>query len=57
MPTLEGIRVSPIERKLRYVDGIASDRGIDLSSLKWGFELPKIFANSEWAVYIRLLLD
>lgn len=57
MPTLEGIRVSPIERKLRYIDGIASDRGIDLSSLKWGFELPKIFANSEWAVYIRLLLD
>jgi len=57
MPTLEGVRVSPIERKLRYVDGIASDKGIDLSSLKWSFELPKIFANSDWSVYIRLLLD
>jgi len=57
MPTLQGVRVSPIKRKLRYVDGIASHKGIDLSSLKWSFELPKIFANSEWAVYIRFLLD
>jgi len=57
MPALQGVRVSPIRRKLRYVDGIASDRGIALSSLKWSFELPKIFANSEWAVYIRTLLD
>lgn len=49
--------VLPIERKLEYIEFLASEEGIDLSMLKWGFILPKIFLNSSWNIYLKLLLD
>jgi len=53
-----GSRLSPIGRKLRYVDNSpASDTGRGLSMLRWNIMLPKIFGNSAWSVYIRMLLD
>lgn len=55
MPTLAS--VSPAERKLRYIESITTPSTIDLILAKWAFQLPKIFANSSWNIYLKLFLD
>jgi len=49
--------ISPIERKLAYVDNLASWEGIDLSMLRWEYLLPSIELNIGWNVVFNFLLN
>jgi len=48
---------SPIERKLRYLDNLASEKGIELSMLRWEAILPEIYLSIGFNVFYRFLLD
>lgn len=48
---------TPLERKLAYVDNLASREGIDLSMLTWEFELDEILKNISFNVIFNYLLN
>ncbi|RLG33796.1 hypothetical protein DRN97_04205 [Methanosarcinales archaeon] len=48
---------TPLERKLRYVEEIASREGIDLSMLKWEYELDEILKNISFNINFNFLLN
>jgi len=48
---------SPLERKLRYVENLASVDGIDLSMLRWGWKIDLILPNISFNVIFNFLLD
>jgi len=48
---------SPIQRKLRYIDMLASPEGINLSMLRWSSMLPQIELSIGFNVLFRYLLD
>jgi len=48
---------SPLERKLRYVDNLASREGVELSMLRWEARIPEIEFAIGFNVAFKYLLD
>ena len=53
MPVID----SPLERKLRYVQTLASVEGIDLSMRRWAARLEEIYLAIGFNVFFRFFLD
>jgi len=48
---------TPLERKLKYVENLASDEGVELSMLRWESRLDEIMINISFNVIFNFLLD